>query len=464
MATNTYVALDTRTLSSNTASVTLNMGATLSQAYTSLEIVITGGFVSNNDEVVMQFNGDTASNYSTSFLFGDGGSPLATRQSSTSSINCGRIGSTALKGFSKISINNYSSTNTYKSVIARSGGNTGVNGGSGGYMYLNLGMWRSNSAITSITLFEAGGNSWLSGTTFQIFGISNAGDATSKATGGDVYQDATYWYHAFPMSGNFVPLQSLTADVLVVAGGGAGGYYYAGAGGGGGVAYQTGRSITSACRVLIGAGGANPGTTFAAGGSGGNSIFDTITANGGGGGGFWNSTGNNGVAGGSGGGGSMGTGSGNTTAGGAATQGTSGGATGYGNAGGGGLRSGSFFGGGGGGGAGAVGTAAVSTTAGSGGVGITNSTINTLNAFGAATSTGQLSGGNYFYAGGGGGGAEAGTAGTGGTGGGGNGGTQASGGVTAGTVSTGGGGGAGGGQNLSANGGSGIVIVRYTKA
>jgi hypothetical protein len=71
---------------------------------------------------------------------------------------------------------------------------------------------------------------------------------------------------------------------------------------------------------------------------------------------------------------------------------------------------------------------------------------------GAATSTGQLSGGNYYYAGGGGG--NSGLGGVGGGGGQGNIGDSAHGAANTG----------GGGQGDSGIGGSGIVIIKYPSA
>jgi len=77
----------------------------------------------------------------------------------------------------------------------------------------------------------------------------------------------------------------------------------------------------------------------------------------------------------------------------------------------------------------------------------------TLNDIGAATSTGQLSGGNYYYAGGGA-NRGSGSPGPGGLGGGG-------GASVNGTANTGGGGGPWDGGGPAGTGGSGIVIVRY---
>jgi autotransporter-associated beta strand protein len=237
-------------------------------------------------------------------------------------------------------------------------------------------------------------------------------------------------------------------DVLVVGGGGGGGSRFGGGGGAGGVIYQEGFKVGSSMAVTIGAGGSGGaasggnGTSGAdAGGNGQNSTFGVLTALGGGGGGRGDT--GNGSAGGSGGGAAgrfAGTGGASSDP----SQGFSGGSS---------TGAFKFIGAGGGGAGGAGGSAG---TSGDGGIGRLIS----------------ITGSNVYYGGGGGGGASGDSAqlmagGTGGLGGGGNGGNYTgSPAATAGTANTGGGGGGGAFLQTTANqagaqGGSGIVIVRY---
>jgi hypothetical protein len=316
-------------------------------------------------------------------------------------------------------------------------GGTGYAGGAGGSGIVVL-------RYASATQLASGGNTITTDGTYWYHKFTSSGvfnttaSYFSKARGGTVNTDGTYWYHTFTGSGTFTPTQSLTADILVVAGGGGSNNDSPGGGGAGGLLTFTSQSLTATnYTCTVGSGGA-----YATNGD--NSQFGSLTAcvGGGRGGGNAGAVGN----GGSGGGG---------TGGGTITAGT--GTSGQGNNGGAGYSAGSPYGGGGGGGAGAAGNAGRSTSDGAGGVGATSSLIN---AMGAATSTGQLSGGNYYYAGGGGGNGGLSTAGVGGLGGGGTGqsvGTTTS---TNGTANT--GGGAGGGNVTQARtGGSGIIIIRY---
>jgi len=252
---------------------------------------------------------------------------------------------------------------------------------------------------------------------------------------------------------------------MVVAGGGGGGDQRGGGGGAGGfrelvspTAPYTASPLdgypnapnritvsASPYAITVGGGAAGATTPGSAAPNGNNSVFSTITSAGGGGGGSHPPACNVGSAGGSGGGliarchpGIAG-GLGNTppttpSQGNPAGAGTS--ATGY------------FYGSS-GGGATAAGSATSGTTAGTGGAGATTCI--------SATPT--------AYAGGGGGGANTAPATqAGGTGGGGSGGFSTTGG-TAGGCNTGGGGGGGAGAHPpefnGANGGSGIVIIRY---
>ena len=456
---NTYVALDTQTIGTATNSITFT---NIPQGYTDLVLVTSVG--SNNPVEIMVFqvgNGsvDTGSNYSTTYLLGNGSTASSGRFSNLTYGALDRnLGVTTTTGGLNTITNfmNYSNTTTNKTILSRANQVDATYNGAEAMVNL----WRSTAAINTIKIFITNGVLFNVGSTFSLYGIANADQGAAKATGGMITEDSTYWYHTFGASGAFIPKQALSCDVLVVAGGGSGGGQYAGGGGAGGIAYDGARSLTATTyNVTIGGGGTAISSSSANGNTGTNTSFDTLVANGGGGGGSWNGTGANGLTGGSGGGGSMGTSSGNTTSGGVATQGASTGDIGYGSNGGGGLRS-SVFLGGGGGGAGAVGGTASGTAAGVGGAG-----INTYSSWFIPTSVGV----DGFIAGGGGGGAEgtSTTNGAGGSGGGGAGGLASVSSVgVAGRINTGSGGGgfAANATGLSGAGGSGVVIVRYLKA
>lgn len=468
MATNTYVAIAEYTLASNGGTVTFS---NISQQYRDLRLVIKGGFVDSGFLLgarVGNASVDT-SNYAYTAMRGNGSAATSAHKTGMVFGAICQQGGNDLNNLITVDFMNYSNTTTQKTWISRYG-----NAGDGTDSVVST--WRSTQAIDTIAIAECGdggsgafnyGN-MLAGTTFTLYGIGGVGgESAPKALGGEVFSDADYYYHLFRGAGTFQPKQSLTADILVVAGGGGA----AGAGGGGGAGGLLGfasQSLTAQeYPVIVGAGGArgvNGGieptngslskfgtlTTAVGGGRaagyvGGANYFSAITG-GSGGGGAYNAVGQY----------SSGT----------AGQGNAGN-NGYQASGGGDPRSG----GGGGGAGGAATNGGVSNTGGNGGVGATNgSTVggsagpySFINAMGAATGTGQLSSGNYYYAGGGGGTGKT-ARGYGGLGGGGNGGIDepATSGV-AGTANTGGGAGGNGGTYTGFNGGSGVVIVRYAK-
>ena len=299
---------------------------------------------------------------------------------------------------------------------------------------LAVGMIRFNTTVNTLQVYN--GTAWQS-----IGGIS--------ATGGTVTTAGAYRIHTFTSDGTFTVNVGGEFEYLVVAGGGGGGAANStpsadnpGAGGGGGGGRVTGNTILESISYNITCGTGGSGSVGSSspgnGGKGGNSSIGSLFVAEGGGGGGKGVDGNAGLSGGCGGGGGGVVVSG-TASGGNGTVGFDGGSS-----------TGTNSGGGGGGGMGSVGGAAVGVP-GNGGNGIES----------------NISGTSTYYAAGGGGGrgdgnTEAG--GTGGTGGGGTGGGNGNQ-ATAGASFTGSGG--GGGKDAAvpissgADGGSGIVIIRY---
>ena len=275
------------------------------------------------------------------------------------------------------------------------------------------------------------------------------------------YSNEKYGVHTFLSSGTFTTMFPVKCDILVVAGGGAGGGGDVGGGGGaGGVKYYASKQIDAGTyTVTIGAGGAGTSaqSPSCASHNGEDSLFDSLTASGGGGANSWSSN-RNPCDGGSGGG--CGKPSGDAGSG-VANQGYDGGVSGY--------VSGGNYPAAGGGGASAVGVNGTATVAGPGGAGITegSSTVYDWTKADGSTATFNINGTTNSYGGGGGGGRQDGSlSGTvvsavGGVGGGGDGYIQTSTGAPNGEngdANTGGGG--GGSDATGGNGGSGIVIVR----
>jgi len=123
----------------------------------------------------------------------------------------------------------------------------------------------------------------------------NRGPEFYTATGGTVTTDGNYKVHSFTSSGTFsvseVPADPASAelDYLIIAGGASGGANSGSGGGAGGRLYlenYTGITSTGDITVTVGAGGAGMswGVPYGRGNNGANSVFNSITATGGGGG------------------------------------------------------------------------------------------------------------------------------------------------------------------------------------
>jgi len=313
------------------------------------------------------------------------------------------------------------------------------------------------STTYTVRATDSGGN-----TADRAFTVTNS---YAVVTGGTLSSDSTYYYRTFIATSNLSITAPVNADVLVIAGGGggAGGNGSSGGGGAGGVFYATSQALTATSYpVVVGAAGAGGNGQGKTGSNGTNSTFNSLSAIGGGGGGGWNDN-NGGQNGGSGGGAG---GVANTAGSGVSGQGYAGGLG----------NSANPYPGGGGGGSGAVGGTGSGNQSGNGGDGTISysswitaisSSMSGVSGWSTATSAGRI-------AGGGAGGSEIATTGGqgsgGGAGGGGNRGAGQSGsyGPTAGITNTGSGGGAAGMYTgtyiYGASGGSGLCIIRYTKA
>jgi hypothetical protein len=166
-AGSTYTPLATTTLGTATASVTFS---SISGAYTDLVLVCSGkSNTSTLDYTRIRVNSDTGSNYSRTYLGGNGTSAYSGRDTSATSYIDGYAEATASGIYSPTIFNfqNYSNTTTYKTILSQG---MSANSGAGAI----VGLWRSTSAITSIDISNLNANSFASGSTFTLYGIAAA--------------------------------------------------------------------------------------------------------------------------------------------------------------------------------------------------------------------------------------------------------------------------------------------------
>jgi|APGre2960657404_1045060.scaffolds.fasta_scaffold91555_2 hypothetical protein len=115
--------------------------------YTDLYIVFDaiGTTVTN---LSLQFNADTGSNYSQTYLLGDGSSASSGRNSNQTSAYLTAIYTD--RTICNISIMNYANTTTYKTCLSRLSS-------AAFQTSATVNLWRSTAAITSVKILDLGG-------------------------------------------------------------------------------------------------------------------------------------------------------------------------------------------------------------------------------------------------------------------------------------------------------------------
>ena len=301
---NTLIPIETYTLSASASSVTFS---NIPQNYTDLKVVMSTRTTQADvyDSVLVNFNG-SSSNLSSRFLQGNG----AAASSSTATNGFIFQGNGANSTASTFS-NGELYVPNYTSSLNKSFSCDGLSETNATTIYTNLtvGLWAQTATITSLSIKSLNG-SFVSGSTFTLYGISNG----VKATGGTLTVAGGYAYHTFTSTGSFLPSQQIKdAAFLVVAGGGGGGgsnaqssTNNAGGGGGGAGGYRTDTNFAfvagTPITVMVGGGGTGGnGTTSTVATAGSDSVLSRIVSIGGGFGGSGFST--TAGAGGSGGGG-----------------------------------------------------------------------------------------------------------------------------------------------------------------
>jgi hypothetical protein len=166
MPTATYEKIATNTLVSAAPSVTFS---SISGTYTDLVLIAQTSVASGSFQNQIQLNGDTSTNYSTTYLSGSGSAVISTRGSGTTSAVLGYddYNTTAIGQMTIANIINYSNSTNYKTILARgSNANTGVS--------TTVSLWRNTAVVTSVLIKNSGGVNYPIGSTFTLYGIKAA--------------------------------------------------------------------------------------------------------------------------------------------------------------------------------------------------------------------------------------------------------------------------------------------------
>jgi hypothetical protein len=165
-AGSTYTPIATTTISgTSTASYTFS---SIPGTYTDLILVQSVGNNSGSGSggVRIRYNGDTGTNYSWTYLVGNGSSAFSGRVSNQTFYDIGIQNDTTNFAVITTHIQNYSNTTTNKTAVTRGSASTTEES-------TNASLWRSTSAISSLTIIKTDGN-FKEGSTFTLYGIASA--------------------------------------------------------------------------------------------------------------------------------------------------------------------------------------------------------------------------------------------------------------------------------------------------
>ena len=165
----TYEKIATTTLGSAAASIDFT---SIPSTYTDLRISFVTTSTVGNADVYMRLNSDTGTNYSRTILYGDGSSALSQRNTSVAYFDlnyAGYVGVTYPASF-QIDLFSYAGS-TYKTILSANS----VDKNGAGAVEQVVGLWRSTSAITAISLsLEIGYRNLPAGATATLYGIKAA--------------------------------------------------------------------------------------------------------------------------------------------------------------------------------------------------------------------------------------------------------------------------------------------------
>jgi hypothetical protein len=159
----TYEPIATQNGTGSSGTITFS---SIPSTYTDIICVAVSANTSAATNFTIQVNGDTGTNYSRTFLNGNGTSATSGRNSGETRIYFGDVGNTTIPSVNTIHFMNYSNTTTFKTIFGRYG-EADIQGGA------VVGLWRSTAAINSISLLSQS-NNFTTASTFTLYGIKAA--------------------------------------------------------------------------------------------------------------------------------------------------------------------------------------------------------------------------------------------------------------------------------------------------
>lgn len=166
----TYEPIATTTLGSAANSITFS---SIPSTYTDLKIVLVTTGVGGNYGVGLQFNSDTASNYSYTSLYGDGSAAGSGSSGGGLPRAVISVGTIPLSTPALYIVNIFSyAGSTYKTVLSTEAGDKNA---AGGYVSSTVNLWRNTVAINTVKILVSNASyNFAIGTTATLYGIKAA--------------------------------------------------------------------------------------------------------------------------------------------------------------------------------------------------------------------------------------------------------------------------------------------------
>jgi hypothetical protein len=166
----TYTIISSNVLSSSAASVTFSA---IPSTYT--DLVLRWSAQAGGSSIYVTYNSDTSSstNYSYTFVRGDGSAADSFRESSTYYQWIGAQPTTgSVFSSGELYIPNYTTTSNKpaSAYVVREGNTTTISNG----IMATATLYRAASAISGVTLTTLGGGNFVSGSSFYLYGIKNS--------------------------------------------------------------------------------------------------------------------------------------------------------------------------------------------------------------------------------------------------------------------------------------------------
>jgi hypothetical protein len=160
-ASSTYTPIATYTADGSSNNVTLS---SIPSNYTDLRLICSGFFVVGYQSTFFRLNGDSSSNYSWNYMYGDGTNAVSGKAASQST---GFLQMSGNQSNVIVDFYSYSNTSVYKTYVVRQNGASDL-------ALAAVNLWRSTAAINSIYIQNDYSGNIGSGTTFTLYGIAAA--------------------------------------------------------------------------------------------------------------------------------------------------------------------------------------------------------------------------------------------------------------------------------------------------